>query len=126
MTEIIAPPPPNVYRDNSRFSCFERAGSHRAPRGAFTRGDCETARRARTEHRRYDAHHPHGLTPDGRRHPHTRAGSPWTAPQTTLTQHAATGMRSLTAFHHRTIEAPARALPGTAARLHQNDPARWP
>ncbi|WP_425576438.1 Helicase associated domain protein [Streptomyces glaucosporus] len=49
--------------------------------------------------------------------------------QAALVQHAAaTGVRSLITFHHRTVEAMAfaRALPGTAARLHQKDPARYP
>ncbi|WP_037733396.1 DEAD/DEAH box helicase [Streptomyces megasporus] len=49
--------------------------------------------------------------------------------QAALVQHAAaTGVRSLITFHHRTIEALAfaRALPDTAARLHQEDPATYP
>ncbi|GAA3660253.1 Helicase associated domain protein [Streptomyces chitinivorans] len=49
--------------------------------------------------------------------------------QTALVKHAAaTGVRSLISFHHRTVEAMAfaRALPGTAARLHQEDPATYP
>ncbi|GAA2468543.1 DEAD/DEAH box helicase [Streptomyces macrosporus] len=49
--------------------------------------------------------------------------------QAALVKHAAaTGVRSLISFHHRTVEAMAfaRALPGTAARLHEADPARYP
>ncbi|MGK5450470.1 Helicase associated domain protein [Streptomyces radiopugnans] len=49
--------------------------------------------------------------------------------QAALVKHAAeTGVRSLISFHHRTVEAMAfaRALPQTAARLHEEDPATYP
>jgi superfamily II DNA or RNA helicase len=49
--------------------------------------------------------------------------------QAALVKHATeTGVRSLISFHHRTAEAMAfaRALPGTAARLHEDDPATYP
>ncbi|MFP8945313.1 Helicase associated domain protein [Streptomyces fenghuangensis] len=49
--------------------------------------------------------------------------------QAALVKHAAaTGVRSLITFHHRTIEALAfaRALPGTAARLYKEDPVTYP
>ncbi|MCI0386212.1 Helicase associated domain protein [Streptomyces sp. CNQ085] len=58
-----------------------------------------------------------------------RRGRRLAALQAALVKHAAaTGVRSLISFHHRTIEALAfaRALPGTAARLHQEDPATYP
>lgn len=49
--------------------------------------------------------------------------------QAALVKHAVdTGTPSLISFHHRTMEtmASARALPGTTARLHKADPARYP
>ncbi|MFP8962590.1 Helicase associated domain protein [Streptomyces nanhaiensis] len=58
-----------------------------------------------------------------------RRGRRLAALQTALVKHAAaTGVRSLISFHHRTVEAMsfARALPGTAARLHEEAPARYP
>ncbi|MGY1456973.1 Helicase associated domain protein [Streptomyces sp. SS8] len=58
-----------------------------------------------------------------------RRGRRLAALQAALVKHAAeTGVRSLISFHHRTVEAMsfARALPGTAARLHEEDPATYP
>ncbi|MFD1831665.1 Helicase associated domain protein [Streptomyces desertarenae] len=58
-----------------------------------------------------------------------RRGRRLAALQAALVKHAAaTGVRSLICFHHRTAEAMAfaRALPGTAARLHKEDPATYP
>ncbi|MCG3040042.1 Helicase associated domain protein [Streptomyces sp. S1A] len=58
-----------------------------------------------------------------------RRGRRLAALQAALVKHAAeTGVRSLISFHHRTVEAMsfARALPQTAARLHQEDPATYP
>ncbi|GAA2448312.1 DEAD/DEAH box helicase [Streptomyces glaucus] len=58
-----------------------------------------------------------------------RRGRRLAALQAALVKHAAeTGVRSLISFHHRTIEALAfaRALPQTAARLYQEDPATCP
>ncbi|WP_101253875.1 DEAD/DEAH box helicase [Streptomyces barkulensis] len=58
-----------------------------------------------------------------------RRGRRLAALQAALVKHAAeTGVRSLISFHHRTVEAMsfARALPQTAARLHEEDPATYP
>ncbi|WP_410540498.1 Helicase associated domain protein [Streptomyces sp. KL2] len=58
-----------------------------------------------------------------------RRGRRLAALQAALIKHAAaTGVRSLISFHHRTVEAMsfARALPQTAARLHKEDPATYP